>query len=85
MNWATAFPTVRLFHVATSVSDHSILVLKESCSTRKKRKRSKVWHFESMWLEDKRCNEGSTRHGKEAEAGTPSGLWKFALRSARLH
>ncbi|XP_030946004.1 uncharacterized protein LOC115970518 [Quercus lobata] len=56
-NWAAAFPVVRLFHVATSVSDHSILVLKESRPTRKQRKCSKVWRFESMWLEDERCND----------------------------
>ena len=56
-NWAAAFPVVRLFHVATSVSDHCILVLKEYRPTRKQRKGSKVWRFESMWLGDERCNE----------------------------
>ena len=56
-NWAAAFPVVRLFPVATSISDYSILVLKESSSTRKQRKRSKVWWFESMWLEDERCKD----------------------------
>ncbi|XP_023881716.1 uncharacterized protein LOC111994088 [Quercus suber] len=55
-NWATTFPATKVVHVSTSVSDHCILVLKESCSTRKQRKRSKVWRFESMWLEDDKCN-----------------------------
>ena len=54
-NWAATFPVARLFHVATSVSDHSILLLKESRPTRKQRKHSKMWRFESMWLEDERC------------------------------
>lgn len=53
-NWATLFPTTKLFHVANSVSDHSMLVLKNENPTRK---RAKLFRFESMWLRDKRCSE----------------------------
>ena len=51
-NWAAMFPTTKLFHVANSVSDHSILVLKSANLTGKRRKKSKLFRFESMWLRD---------------------------------
>ena len=53
--WAESFPAVRLFHAATSISDRCILVLKEISYQRKQRQRPKVWRFESMWLDDARC------------------------------
>ena len=56
-SWAESFPTVRLFHVATSVSDHCILVLKETSYKRKQSQCPKVWRFESMWLDDIRCED----------------------------
>nr|POE99313.1 hypothetical protein CFP56_48105 [Quercus suber] len=55
LSWVGAFPAARLFYAATSVSDHCILVLKETSYQRKRRHGPKVWSFESMWLEDARC------------------------------
>ena len=55
-NWAAMFPTTKLFHVANSVSDHSILVLKSANLAGKRRKKSKLFHFESMWLRDEGCS-----------------------------
>ncbi|KAK9985942.1 hypothetical protein SO802_030893 [Lithocarpus litseifolius] len=56
-NWALCFPHVRLLHVATSVSDHSMLVLKTDSNSRRSPRRPKLFRFESMWLRDDRCNE----------------------------
>ena len=53
--WAESFLAVRFFHAATSISDHCILVLKEISYQRKQRQGPKVWRFESMWLDDARC------------------------------
>ena len=73
-NWDESFPAARLFHVATSVSDHSILVLKETTHPRKHMQRTKVWRFESMWLEDVRCKEvvqGAWDMGKSRGSSWP--------------
>jgi len=51
------FPTTKLFHVANSVSNHSMLVLKNANPTRKRRKKTKLFRFESMWLRDEQCSE----------------------------
>ena len=56
-NWAAMFPTTKLFHAANSVSDHSMLVLKNANPTGKRRKKTKLFCFESMWLRDERCSE----------------------------
>ena len=55
-NWAAMFPTSKLFHVANSVSDHCILILKSANPARKRRKKSKLFRFESMWLRDEGCS-----------------------------
>ena len=54
-DWTAMFSSVKLFHVSNSISDHSILVLKEARFPRWRWQRSKLFRFESMWLEDERC------------------------------
>ena len=56
-DWAGVFPRVKLHHLSTSVSDHSILVLKENSQPRKQRRQARLFRFESMWLEDESCNK----------------------------
>ena len=56
-DWAGVFPRVNLHHLSTSVSDHSILVLQETKQQRKKRRQARPFRFESMWLEDDKCNK----------------------------
>ena len=56
-DWATIFPSMKLFHVSNLASDHSILVLKEARFPRWRWQRSKLFHFESMWLEDGWCKD----------------------------
>ncbi|XP_023881645.1 uncharacterized protein LOC111994021 [Quercus suber] len=50
------FPTNKLFHVANSVFDHSMLILKNAKPTRRTKKRTMLFRFESMWLRDDRCS-----------------------------
>ena len=56
-DWAVMFPSVKLYHLSNSVSDHSILVLKEAWIPRWKQRQTKLFRFESMWLEDRQCEE----------------------------
>ena len=56
-DWAGVFPRVKLHHLSTSVSDHSILVLQETSHQRKQRRQTRLFRFESMWLEDESCNK----------------------------
>ena len=57
LEWKTMFPRVRLYHVATSMSDHSMLVLKTPRTRQRAPRRSKLFRFESMWLRDEQCKE----------------------------
>ncbi|KAL4627161.1 hypothetical protein ACB092_05G147900 [Castanea dentata] len=56
-NWTSCFPQTRLFHVATSASDHCMLVLKTDSTGQRNVRRPKLFRFESMWLRDDRCDE----------------------------
>ena len=49
------FPSVKLYHVATSTSDHSMLVLKTPRTGKRAHQSPKLFRFESMWLRDKQC------------------------------
>ena len=51
------FLKVRLFHVATSASDHSMLVLKTPRTGQRAPRRSKLCRFESLWLRDEQCKD----------------------------
>ena len=60
--WIERFPMARLYHLTSSASDHSPLLLR---FTNKRRRRRPRWlfRFEKKWLKDPRCeawNEGLT-------------------------
>ena len=57
LEWKTMFPKVRLFHVATSASNHSMLVLKTPRTGQRAPQRSKLFRFKSMWLRDEQCKD----------------------------
>ena len=57
LDWMTMFLRVRLYHVATSTLDHSMLVLKTPRIGQRAPQRSKLFRFESMWLRDEQCKE----------------------------
>ncbi|XP_075654781.1 uncharacterized protein LOC142624945 [Castanea sativa] len=54
LEWMSLYPTTKLHHLSSSVSNHSPLSLHLFQQRRKKRHR-KIFRFESMWLKDLRC------------------------------
>ena len=49
--WLSWFPGVRLYHLASSASDHCCLMLRMNPRVRQ-RKTTKLFRFEAMWLKD---------------------------------
>ena len=73
-DWVVAFPLVKLYHMSNSVSDHSILVLKETSHPRNQRRQSRLFCFKAMWLEDERCKnvvEEAWEKGKTSHSQWP--------------
>ncbi|XP_050281196.1 uncharacterized protein LOC126722089 [Quercus robur] len=56
-NWVRMFPRSKLLHIASSTSDHSILLLKAANPLRQKSRRSKLFRFKAMWFKDEACSE----------------------------
>ena len=55
-SWFDIFPDVKVFHLTSSVSDHSPLTLRMALNMRK-RKAKRMFRFEAMWLKDQGCEE----------------------------
>ncbi|XP_023879438.1 uncharacterized protein LOC111991860 [Quercus suber] len=55
-DWTGMFRTTKIFHVANSVSNHSMLILKNAKPNGWRKKRKKLFRFESMWLRDEWCS-----------------------------
>jgi len=55
--WMSLFPEAKLYHLSSSVSDHSPLVLRMIRNKRGNKRARKMFRFESMWLRDQRCEE----------------------------
>nr|POE84327.1 hypothetical protein CFP56_60550 [Quercus suber] len=56
-NWVGMFPRTKLFHIASSTSNHSILLLKDPTSSWQKFVRSKLFRFEAIWLRGEACSK----------------------------
>lgn len=52
--WFLLFPTARLFHKSSSVSNHSPLLL-QFLGKPKRGKKKKLFYFNFIWLSDARC------------------------------
>ena len=50
--WIDLFPEANLYHLTSSVSDHSPLALRMTKTKRRNKKIKKSFRFESMWLRD---------------------------------
>ena len=76
LEWIDLFPKANLYHLTSSVSDHSPLAL---CMTRTKMRNKKIkkpFRFESMWLRDRRCEEvvyGAWEEGMVTNIGSMLG------------
>ena len=56
MEWLNRFPSARLYHLASSASDHCYLMLRMNLRVRQ-RKTTTLFHFEAMWLKDGKCGD----------------------------
>ena len=54
IEWLNLFPSARLYHLASSDSDHCCLMLRINQRV-KSRRSKKLFRFESMWLKDEKC------------------------------
>ena len=76
LEWIDLFPKANLYHLTSSVSNHSSLAL---CMTRTKMRNKKIkkpFRFESMWLRDRRCEEvvhGAWEEGMVTNIGSMLG------------
>ena len=76
LEWIDLFPKANLYHLTSSVSDHSPLAL---CMTRTKMRNKKIkkpFRFKSMWLRDRRCEEvvhGAWEEGMVTNIGSMLG------------
>ncbi|XP_065619215.1 uncharacterized protein LOC136063166 [Quercus suber] len=55
--WMNLFPEAKLYHLTSSVSDHSPLVLRMVKNKKGNKRARQSFRFESMWLRDQRCEE----------------------------
>lgn len=55
--WIDLFPAANLYHLTSSVSDHSLLALRMTRTKWRNKKIKKPFRFKSMWLRDRRCEE----------------------------
>nr|POE58486.1 hypothetical protein CFP56_29548 [Quercus suber] len=56
-SWASVFPQQRLHHVAAFTSDHCMLLLKCTQTSQRRKRKPKLFKFESMWLRDNQCDD----------------------------
>ncbi|XP_075665689.1 uncharacterized protein LOC142635419 [Castanea sativa] len=56
-SWVSVFPQLRLHHVAASTSDHCMLLLKCPQTSWRRKRKPKLFRFESMWLRDNQCDD----------------------------
>ena len=54
-SWSQLFPTVRVHHIAGSLSDHCPLWLSSDDENKRFYKRNRPFRFEAAWLKDERC------------------------------
>ena len=55
-NWASLFPQVRLYNVATCSSDHNMLILKALLPKSRNKRRQRLFRFEAMWIKEEECD-----------------------------
>ena len=53
--WSQLFPTVRVHHIAGSLSDHCPLWLSSDDENKRFYKRNRPFRFEATWLKDEGC------------------------------
>ena len=56
-NWTSLFPHVRIYNVATHLSDHNMLILKAIPPRSRNKRRKRLFRFEAMWIKEDECDE----------------------------
>jgi len=57
MEWRRKFPRAKLYHVASSTSDHCVLLLRLDQAPCQTKGKAKPFRFEAMWLNHDQCEE----------------------------
>lgn len=57
MEWKLRFPMARVYHIASSVSDHCLISVRQNGDSIRQKREKKIFRFESMWIRDPRCEE----------------------------
>ncbi|XP_050242494.1 uncharacterized protein LOC126691502 [Quercus robur] len=63
-SWTTMFPTVRVHHIAGTLSDHSPLWVCSDDENSRFYKKCCPFRFEAMWMKDESCEGVITIHGR---------------------
>ena len=80
--WINIFPEARLFHLTSSVSDHSPLALRMVQKRSNKRAR-KTFRFEAMRLRDQRCEEVIQKAWEEGKLSSTGSMLECCLEKCR--
>ena len=80
--WINLFPGARLYHLASSASDHCCLMLRFNQKVQR-RKPKKMFRFESMWLKDKKCGDIVNEVWTEGELMGVDDKFSFCMERCR--
>lgn len=56
-SWTQLFPSVRIHHIAGSMSDHYPLWVCSDDENRRFYKKGRPFHFKAVWMKDERCED----------------------------
>ena len=81
-SWFDIFPDAKVFHLTSSVSDHSPLTLRMALNMRK-RKAKRMFRFEAMWLKDQGCEEVVQKAWEDGMIGSTGSTLESCLEKCR--
>lgn len=82
--WLNIFPKAKVFHLTSSVSNHSPLALRMVPNQRRK-KTKKMFRFEAMWLRDQSYEEVVQEVWEEGKLASSGSTWVNCIERCRSH
>lgn len=82
--WLNIFPKAKVFHLTSSVSNHSPLALQMVPNQRRK-KTKKMFRFEAMWLRDQSYEEVVQEVWEEGKLASSGSTWVNCIERCRSH